>query len=114
MNIKELTTIIRTANKSAITDKLKRLGYVDCTTDSRYKKLSLVTLYKGDTQETEDIIYENDTKAVDGTMITNVKGYEQTEFIEVDFYRIQPTVFPEEEKTAIQESALIFAKEMTK
>ncbi len=110
----QLTEIIRTADKSAITDKFKRLGYVDCTTDSKYKKMSLVTLYKGNTQEVDEILYDNDTKAVDGTIITNVKGYEQTEFIEVDFYRIQPTVFPEEEKTAIQESALIFAKEMTK
>lgn len=112
MTLTKLTTIIRTADKTAITDELKRLGYVDCTTDSRYKKMSLVTLYKGDVQEIDEILYNNDTKAVDGTIITNVKGYEQTEFIEVDFYRIQPTVFPEEEKTAIQESALIFAKEI--
>lgn len=114
MTLTELTNIIRIADKTAITDELKRLGYVDCTTDSQYKKMSLVTLYKGDTQEVDEILYDNDTKAVDGTIITNVKGYEQTEFIEVDFYRIQPTVFPEEEKTAIQESALIFAKEMTR
>ena len=112
MTLTQLTDIIRTADKTAITDELKRLGYVDCTKDKRYKKMSLVALYKGDTQEVDEMLYNNDTKAVDGTIITNVKGYEQTEFIEVDFYRIQPTVFPEEEKTAIQESALIFAKEM--
>lgn len=114
MILEQLTNIIRKADEKAIKSELKRLGYVDCTTDSRYKKMSLVTLYKGDTQEVDEILYDNGTKAVDGTIITNVKGYEQTEFIEVDFYRIQPTVFPEEEKTAIQESALIFAKEMTR
>jgi hypothetical protein len=114
MTLTQLSEIIRTADKAAITEELKRLGYVDCTTDNRYKKMILVTLYKGNTQEVDEILYNNETKAVDGTIITNVKGYEQTEFIEVDFYRIQPTVFPEEEKTAIQESALIFAKEMTK
>lgn len=112
MTLQQLTKIIRTADQKAITEELKSLGYVDCTTDSRYKKMSLVTLYKGNVQEVDEILYDNETKAVDGTIITNVKGYEQTEFIEVDFYRIQPTVFPEEEKTAIQESALIFAKEI--
>lgn len=114
MTLPQLTEIIRTADKTTITEKLKRLGYVDCTTDSRYKKMSLVKLYKGDAQEVDEILYDNETKAVDGTIMTNVKGYEQTEFIEIDFYRIQPTIFPEEEKIAIQESALIFAKETTR
>ena len=62
MTLTQLSEIIRTADKKAITDKLKRLGYVDCTTDSRYKKLSLVTLYKGNTQEVDEILYNNETK----------------------------------------------------
>lgn len=112
MTLTQLTEIIRTADPKAIADELKRLGYVDCPKDRRYKHIGLVTLYNGDTQEVDEILFDNDTKAVDGAIITNVKGYEQTEFIEVSFYRIQPTVFDEEEKTAIEEYALIFAKEI--
>lgn len=112
MQIKQLAKIIKTADRKAIADELKRRGYVDCAKDRRYKHISLVTLYNGDTQEINEILFDNDTKAVDGATITNVKGYEQTEFIEVSFYRILPTVFDEEEKTAIEEYALIFAKEI--
>lgn len=112
MTLPELTTIIRTADEKAITSELKRLGYIDCAKDRRYKHISLVTLYNGDAQEVDEILFDNDTKAVDGAIITNVKGYEQTEFIEVSFYRIQYTVFDEEEKTAIEEYALIYAKEI--
>ena len=110
MTLPELTNIIRTADEKAIKSELKRLGYVDCAKDRRYKHISLVTLYNGDTQEIDEILFDNNTRAVDGAIITGVQGYEQTEFIEVSFYRVQPTVFDEEEKTAIEEYKLIWAK----
>ena len=111
MTIEQLTNIIKEIEIKAIESRLKELRYVDCTRDSKYKHISLVTLYKGDTQETEDILYDNDTKALNGAIITNVQGYERVEFIEVSFMRIMPTVFPEEEKTAIEEKSIVYAKE---
>ena len=111
MTIEQLTKIIKEIEIKAIESRLKELGCVDCTHDKKYKHISLVTLYNGDTQETEDILYDNDTKALNGAIITNVQGYERVEFIEVSFMRIMPTVFPEEEKTAIEEKSIIYAKE---
>ena len=111
MTIEQLTKIIKEIEIKAIESRLKELGYVDCTHDKKYKHISLVTLYNGDTQETEDILYDNDTKALNGAIITNVQGYERVEFIEVSFMRIMPTVFEEEEKTAIEEKSIIYAKE---
>lgn len=110
MTIAELINIIKKADRKVIAGQLKRLGYTNCAKDKRYKHISLVTLYNGDTQETEEILFDNETKAVDGSIITNVQGFEQTEFIQISFYRVQTTVFAEEEKTAVEEYALIFAK----
>lgn len=62
MTISELANIIKLADIKAIAGQLKKLGYTDCAKEKRYKHISLVTLYNGDTQETEEILYDKKRK----------------------------------------------------
>lgn len=84
MTLTELNKIIRTANEKAIKSKLKGLGYIDCTKQKEYKYISIVDLFKGNSQETEEYPSCKSKRTYQGGIFTQVKGYEQLEFIVIN------------------------------
>ncbi len=103
MNTEQLTQIVKTADKKAISNQLKELGYIDCKKHKEYSKISLTTLFDGDLQETEEYSDSKGKRRYQGGIITQVKGYEQLEFVLVNINDNKNT-FPIE--------MLIFAKEI--
>lgn len=81
MNIENLTEIIRLANTRKINKQLEELGYINCAKHKQYKYISLVDIFKGDSQETEVFSDCKGKLTYEGGIITNVQGYEQLEFI---------------------------------
>ncbi len=84
MTLTQLTEIIQFADKKAITKQLKEVGYIDCKKHKEYSKISLDTLFDGDLQETEEYADSKGKRRYQGGIITQVKGYEQLEFILVN------------------------------
>ncbi len=84
MKITELTKIIRTADEKAIKNELKDLGYIDCEKHKQYKYISIVDLFKGNSQETEEYSDSKGKRTYQGGIFTQVKGYEQLEFIVIN------------------------------
>lgn len=84
MTLTQLTEIIRTADKKAITKQLKELGYIDCKKHKEYGKISLDTLFDGKLQETEEYTNSKGKRRYQGGIITQVKGYEKLEFVLVN------------------------------
>lgn len=84
MTLPKLTTIISAANEKAIKSELKRLGYTDCAKHKQYKYISLADLFNGDLQETDDFADSKGKRTYQGGIFTNVKGYEQLEFVIVN------------------------------
>ena len=81
MDINNLTKIIQLAHTRKINQQLKKLGYIDCEKHKKYKYISILDLFKGDSQETEEFFDHKGKQTYEGGIITNVKGYEQLEFI---------------------------------
>ncbi len=81
MTLTQLTEIIRTGNKKAITRQLKELGYIDCKKHKEFSRISLNTLFDGDLQETEEYADSKGKRRYQGGIITQVKGYEHLEFV---------------------------------
>lgn len=84
MTITELTTIIKKSNEKAIISELKGLGYVNCEKHKKYKYISIVDLFKGNSQETEEYSANKGKRTYQGGIFTQVKGYEQLEFIVIN------------------------------
>lgn len=84
MTLEQLTPIIQQADEKAITEELKKLGYINCKKDKRCRDMSLVTLFKGKLLETDDFTDKKGKRTYQGGIITQVSGYEQTEFIIVN------------------------------
>ena len=103
MKIEQLTEIIRTADKKAITKQLKELGYIDCKKDKKLRYLSIETLFKGKLEETETFPDSKDKRTYQGGIFTQVKGYEQLEFIIVNI---------NDHKNTFPIDMLIWAKEI--
>ena len=80
----QLTEIIRTADTKSITRQLKELGYIDCKKHKQLRKLSIETLFKGTLEETETFPDSKNNRTYQGAIFTQVKGYEQLEFIVVN------------------------------
>ena len=80
----QLTEIIRTADTKAITKQLKELGYIDCKKHKQLCKLSIETLFKGTLEETDTFPDSKNNRAFQGGIFTQVKGYDQLEFIVVN------------------------------
>ena len=80
----QLTEIIRTADTKSITRQLKDLGYIDFKKHKQLRKLSIETLFKGTLEETETFPDSKNNRAFQGGIFTQVKGYEQLEFIVVN------------------------------
>ena len=80
----QLTDIIKIADKKAITKLLKQLGYIDCKKHKQLCKLSIETLFKGTLEETETFPDSENNRTYQGASFTQVKGYEQLEFIVVN------------------------------
>lgn len=115
MTLTELTNIIRTANRKAITDELKRLGYIYCNEHRKLGKVGIVPLVLAVTGETENFTDSERKHLYNGHICGIVKGYENYKFVYVNVFDIKPSADPfDDEETAIQTEMLIFAKEMTK
>ena len=93
MTIQQLTEIIRIADKKAITKQLKELGYVDCKKDKELRHLSLVNLFEGELEETDTFSDDKNKFTYEGAILTQVKGYEQLEFVIVNINNSKK-VFP--------------------
>ena len=84
MTMQELAPIILQADEKAIVIELKRLGYTDCEKHKEYKHILLVDLFHGDLQSTETCLDKNGKCTYEGSIITDVKGYENFEFVLVN------------------------------
>ena len=81
MKLEQLTEIIRTADQKAITKQLIELGYFNCKKHKELRKLPIETLFKGNLVETETFPDRKNKRTYQGGIFTQVKGYEQLEFI---------------------------------
>lgn len=102
MTLQQLTEIIRTADKKTITKQLKELGYIDCKKDKKLRYLSIETLFKGNLEETDAFPDSKNKRTYQGGIFTQVKGYEQLEFVIVNI---------NDDKNTFPIDMLIWAKE---
>ena len=79
-----LTEIIRTADKKSITRQLRELSYFDCKKHKELRNLLIETLFKGDMEETDTSPDRKGKRTYQGAIFTQVKGYEQFEFLVVN------------------------------
>ena len=93
MTPERLTKIIRAADQKAITKQLKELGYIFCNKDKELRKLSIKTLFKGKFEETDTFLDRKGKRTYQGAIFTQVKGYEQFEFLVVNI-NDHKNVFP--------------------
>ncbi len=93
MKLTQLTEIVKTANKKAIIKALKELGYIDCKKHKELRHLNLEPLFKGEMQNTETFPDMKGKRTYEGGIFTQVKGYEQLEFIIVNI-NDNKNVFP--------------------
>ena len=105
MKLTQLTEIVKTANKKAIIRNLKGLGYIDCKKHKELRHLNLEPLFKGEMQNTETFPDKKGKRTYEGGIFTQVKDYEQLEFIIVNI-NDNKNVFPID--------MLIWAKEIQK
>ncbi len=105
MTLQQLAGIIRTADQNTITQQLKALDYIDCKKDKKLRNLSIETLFKSDIQYTETFSDKNGKRTYEGGIFTQVKGYEQLEFIIVNI---------NDNKNTFPIDLLIWAKEIEK
>lgn len=103
MTITELTAIIKIAEKKLITKQLGKYGYINCKKHKELCELSLETLFKGNLEETETFPDDKDKRTYQGGIFTQVKGYEQIEFIIVNI---------NDHKNTFPIDMLIWAKEI--
>lgn len=103
MTLEQLTEIIKLTEKVCIISRLTKLGYIDCKKHKEYCKISLTTLFDGDLQETEEYANSKGKRRYQGGIITQVKGYEQIEFIIVNI---------NDDKNTFPIDMLIWAKEI--
>jgi len=115
MTLEQLTEIIRTANKKAITAEFKKLGYTLCNKGGKLGKVGIVDLVQAVKQETEDFTDSESKHLYNGRICGTVKGYESYEFVYINVYDIKPSTDPfDEEETAVQTEMLIWAKGLKK
>lgn len=81
MTLEQLTDIIKIADKKLITKQLNVLEYTDCKKDKKLRYLSIETLFNGKLKETETFTDIKGKRTYQGGIFTQVKGYEQSEFI---------------------------------
>ena len=103
MTLQQLTEIIKTADKKAITKQLKKLGYIDCKKDKKLRYLSIETLFKGKLEETDTFPDGKNKRTYQGGIFTQVKGYAQLEFVIVNI---------NDHKNTFPIDMLIWAKEI--
>lgn len=103
MTLTQLTEIIRTANKAEITKQLRELGYIDCKKHKQLRNLSIETLLKGKVEETDTFPDNKDKRTYQGGIFTQVKDYEQLEFVIVNI---------NDHKNTFPIDMLIWAKEV--
>lgn len=105
MTLTQLTEIIRTADKKQITKRLQELGYIDCKKDKQLRNLSLEILFNGELEETETFPDSKGKRTYHGGIFTQVKDYEQLEFVIVNI---------NDRKNTFPIDMLIWTKEITK
>ena len=84
MTLSQLTEIIRTADQKAIDKALRKLGYFDCKKHKELRQMPIETLFKGRLEETATLPDKKGKRTYQGGIFTQVKGYEQLEFIIVN------------------------------
>ena len=115
MLIEQLTEIIRTTNKVAISKQLRELGYTLCNEDIKLGRVGIVELIQSISGKTEDFTDGQCKHLYNGCIYGTIKNYEDYEFVCVNIYDIKPSTKPfDDEDTAIQTNMLIWAKEITK
>lgn len=115
MTLTQLTVIIRTADRKAIADELKRLGYIYCNRHHKLGKVGIVPIIQAVEQETEEFADNARKHLFNGRICGIVKGYEKYEFVYVSIFDIKPSTDPfDDEETVTQTAMDIFAKEITK
>ena len=113
MTLQQLTEIIRTADKKAITKQLKELGYTYCNNNRKLRNVGIVDLVLAIKEATDDFPDTDRKHLYNGRICGTVKGYENYEFVFVNLYDIKPSSDPfDNEETAIQTEMLIWAKEI--
>ncbi len=103
MTLTELTAIIRIADKKQIEKHLDELDYFDCKKDKKLRNLSLDTLFNGKLEETNTFTDGKGKRTYQGGIFTQVKCYEQLEFIVLNI---------NDHKNAFPIDMLIWAKEI--
>ena len=109
MTLQQLTEMIRTADKKAITKALKQLGYIDCAKNKAMRHINICALANSDYTTTEVFTTKNGKYEYYGDICTNVKGFENLEFVAVSInkiYKDKDLSFPYE--------MFVFAKENKK
>ncbi len=103
MTLAELTAIIKIADKKQIKKHLDALDYIDSKKHKELRNLNLETLFNGNLEETDTFSDGKDKRTYQGGIFTQVKGYEQFEFIVVNI---------NDHKNAFPIDILIWAKEI--
>lgn len=99
----ELTTIVQVTEQKTIMEELKRLGYIDCKKHKEYKNIRIDILFKGNLLETDTFPDSKRNRTYQGGIFTNVKGYENLEFIIINI---------NDDKNTFPIDMLIWAKEL--
>lgn len=109
MTIEELNGIVKQVNLRKIKKALKAMGYINCNRD---KKLRHVSLYRIANAPYEETPYFTNGKGSEyvGDLCYNVKGYEQYEFVILQF--LAP--YKRAREGISTKKMLIYAREVSK
>ncbi len=91
MNIIDLTQIIknnRHSEEKMLKKALKCQGYIDCAKDKEMRRINLCDIAKGCTAHTEVFPIKNGKFEIFVDICTNVKGYEDHEFIIININKV--------------------------
>lgn len=103
MTLPQLTEIIKLTEKCCIISRLTKLGYIDCKKDKQLRNLNLETLFDGELEETDTFPDNKGKRTYQGGIFSQVKDYEQLEFIIVNI---------NDHKNTFPIDMLIWAKEI--
>ena len=109
MKLEKLTEIVKSTSKREIIKTLKRLGYIDCAKNKAMRHINICALANSDYTTTEVFTTKNGKYEYYGDICTNVKGFENLEFVAViinKIYKDKDLSFPYE--------MFVFAKENRK
>lgn len=83
MLIDELNNLVASCNMNNIRRKLRKLGYINCARDKRFRDINLFTIMSSDNEETETHTTNDGDYQYYGNIYRNVSGFSDCEFIEI-------------------------------